>query len=116
MCTPTLDTDSIIFVIAVEMFYVFTALYTIWFFYQNLPDDPSIHEFKKKVFIRYIVYLIATVVMFVCLGVSNVGIEIFKGRPNSNAILVSWIIIGNVATCMAPVILVGARLKNPKIY
>ena len=72
MCSVLATTRSITWGTVFEFIYILSAIYTVWFFNKNCPKDESTIKFRKKILIKYIIYITATVLMFLTLGISSI--------------------------------------------
>lgn len=107
MCSVLVTTRSIIYGTLFEFMYIFSGIYTLWFFYKNCPKDETTDSFRTKMLFKYIIYIGATVIMFISLGIAGIASELSEKKPT---VLLVCELISNISATIAPIILCLSRL------
>ncbi|CAD8103746.1 unnamed protein product [Paramecium primaurelia] len=98
-----------------EFVYIISALYTIWYFYQNLPNDVTFRTNKKSSLIRYVMYIISTIFLS-CFTLLSTFIQTSEHPSYQPANLDTVMMI---STCsfytLGSGILCYQRVKNPAL-
>jgi 1-phosphatidylinositol-4-phosphate 5-kinase len=114
MCSIKFTTRSIVWGTIFEFIYILSAIYTVWFFNRNTPHDENTDKFRKKMLFKYILYISASVIMFLSIGITGIASLLAKTTKNQAGLVASEI-ISDISSTAGPVILCFGRLAHPKI-
>jgi len=80
MCSVLVTIRSVAWGTIFEFLYILSAFYTVWFFNKNIPKDETTLPYRNKMIKRYVVYISASVIMFISLGISSIMSRISSTR------------------------------------